>query len=147
MHYRASGPVSRLGWMLLGAGVFCVVGAFLHTLLFTNTPSALIYTFFYLLLAVPCGLACAVVAWAGYLVGSSLSDRGGLHASMALVWPAAAALAAGGIAILVTLLSLGEFFAGFLTWSVGAALLGSVLAVTLARLPLDATPRPRSDSA
>jgi len=147
VHDRASGPLSRLGWMLLGAGVFCVAGAFLHTLIFTNTPSALVYTIFYLLLVVPCGLVCAGVAWAGYLLGSTVADRRGDPESAGLLWAAATALVTGLVAILVALAVLGDSFAGFIVWSVSAALLGSVLAVTLARLPLDRNPRPRRDSA
>lgn len=141
MDVRASGPFSRLGWMLLGAVVLAVCGAFVYTLVFTNTPAALISTVFYLLLIVPCAVVCAVIAWTGYLIGSRIAVSRGARESTDLLWSAGAALTVGVLVIVVASIGLGDSVGGFLAFSLGAALLGSVVSVSLARLPLDAGPR------
>jgi hypothetical protein len=135
MTARASTPFSRLLWMTLGALVGGALATWAATLIGGGDIGDLFTVTIYLLFLTPVLAAIAVVAWAGYQLGSMLGKA--RRESVGVVAGALLAVVFGAAAIALSDIPFDWFRSGSFLWAFSGALLGAVVVVTLARLPLD----------
>jgi len=138
MRVRGSTGLAQLGWMILGSAAGSTVA--LSVVLFVGVDDPAIafgWIVSFLALSVALSVVLTLVPWGGYLLGSVISRRwDGDRESTSLVVGAVAALVVGGAAIVISVAIVDGFTGVYIVPMLGG-LAGAVLAVTLARLPLD----------
>ena len=138
MRVRGSTGLAQLGWMILGSAAGSTVALSVVLLVGVDDPAiAFGWIVSFLALSVALSVVLTLVPWGGYLLGSVISRRwDGDRESTSLVVGAVAALVVGGAAIVISV-AIVDGFTGFYIVPMLGGLAGAVLAVTLARLPLD----------
>jgi len=138
MRVRGSTGLAQLGWMILGSAAGSTVALSVVLLVGVDDPAiAFGWIVSFLALSVALSVVLTLVPWGGYLLGSVISRRwDGDRESTSLVVGAVAALVVGGAAIVISVAIVDGFTGVYIVPMLGG-LAGAVLAVTLARLPLD----------
>jgi hypothetical protein len=138
MRVRGATWLGQLGWMMLGSVAGSTVALSVAVLVgVDDLANAFVWLVVFLAFSFALSVVLTLVPWGGYLLGSAISRRwDGDRESTSLVVGAVAALVVGGAAIVISV-AIVDGFGGVYIVPVIGGLAGSVLAVTLARLPLD----------
>ena len=138
MRVRGSTGLAQLGWMMLGSVAGSTIALSVIVLVgVDNLAIAFGWIVITLTFSLALSVVLTVVPWGGYQLGSAISRRwDGDRDSTSLVVGAVAALVVGGVAIAIAA-AIVDGLTGVYIVPVIGGLIGSVLVVTLARLPLD----------